>query len=487
MNLHSIPNPLLEQLPDYKETADVYQAIKYDPLETIDVKALSFVERSDLLSGEKVILNPTLKTIMAVMTWNGMLKIGLQNRNPLLNENRKRYFELIDPNLDFKNFKPPTSGISVNVLKGPTGTGKTITINRFCASLPIIIEHKNNQAAGWTHHRQLVYLRIDMPHDGSRSGFLKSILLKIDSILETTYAVILPRQHRGVIDLEVATIQRLVAHHTGIIFIDEAQLRNLVENGQAVAMQMFLLQLMNTGIPIVISGNERALDWLKYSQDKTRMSLTEMAHFYPIGALDEQDWEIDWELLCNDGIMKFYVLPDPIEDRAGCSKMLYECSGGIARLAITLWSLAQRHCLFYGRNSVVPSDIKRAYLSQTFKDSRPLADGFRFKSANTLAIYPDVDVDFYRVYWQSQSQDEHQLNEPSDTTPSHNKTSKVSSAHSGLSEKSKFKSEQTRQKNKQKRIQETQAGLSEDDIRKSGHIHHNLDQLAQLQNELEEK
>lgn len=487
MNLYSIYNPLLDQLPDYREMAEVHKAIRYDPLEAIDIQALSFVERNDLLSGEKVILNPTLKTIMAVMTWNGMLKIGLQNRNPLLNENRKRYFELIGRDLAHKDFKPPTSGISVNILKGPTGTGKTITINRFCASLPIFIEHKKNEAALWNHHKQLVYLRIDMPHDGSRSGFLKSILLKIDSILETNYAVNLPRQHRGVIDLEVATIQRLVAHYTGIIFIDEAQLRNLVENGQAVAMQMFLLQLMNTGIPIVISGNERALDWLKYSQDKTRMSLTEMAHFHPIGALDEQDWEIDWECLCDNGIMKFYVLPKPVEDIPGCSKMLLECSGGVARLAITLWSLAQRECLFHGRHSVVPDDILRAYHSQTFKDSRPLADGFRFKSANVLTIYPDVDVDFYRSYWHSKPENEAQLNDPPATESSSKKTHSTNHAHQGLSEKAKFKSQQTRQQNKQKRITETQANLSDDDIRKSGHIHHNLDQLAQLQNELEEK
>ncbi len=309
-------------------------SITYHPLHNVNVSNLNFIEKDALLSGEKVILAPTKKIMMAVMTWYGMLRTGLQNRNPILAENKRRYFELIDCNRELEELpKFATSGMSVNVIKGPTGTGKTVTIQRFCATLPQVIEHGKNEAAGWVFLKQLVYLHINISHDGSRGGFIYSILLAMDDALGTQYATSIPRQNRTTDKLIVATIGRLISHYTGIIFIDESQLRNLVTSAQAEMMQLFLLQLFDSGIPIVISGNELAFNWLNYSQDISRLALTESSHFHPVGALDETDGEAEWKALCH-GVMQFYVLPQPPASLLECSKKLFECSGGIARLAL---------------------------------------------------------------------------------------------------------------------------------------------------------
>ena len=165
-------------------------------------------------------------------------------------------------------------------------------------------------------------------------------------------------------------------------------------------MQLFLLQLINSGIPIVISGNECAFDWLKYSQDLSRIALSGTSHFHPIGALDEPDWELEWEALCR-GIMQFYVLPLPPTSPTECSITLLECSGGIARLAIILWSEAQRICLYHQRQFVTPDDIKEIYLGYSYRQIKPLADSFRYRNTNLLSSFPDVDVNFYKQHWQT--------------------------------------------------------------------------------------
>ena len=85
--------------------------------------------------------------------------------------------------------------------------------------------------------------------------------------------------------LAVATVCRLVAHYTGILFLEEGQLRNLVLSGQANLMQDFLLMLMNSGIPIVFLGNEAAFNWITYSQDSNRLYTTPSEHFMPAGAI----------------------------------------------------------------------------------------------------------------------------------------------------------------------------------------------------------
>lgn len=482
MSQTPLNNPLLERLPNYETLKDVLGAITYHPLKNVNASDLTFVEKDTLLTGEKVILAPTKKTIMAVMTWYGMLRTGLQNRNPILAENKRRYFKSLEHDKALNEFpKHATPGMSVNVIKGPTGTGKTVTIQRFCATLPQVIEHGKNEAAGWVFHKQLVYLHINLSHDGSRGGFMYSILLAMDEALGTQYATSIPKQNRTVEKLAVATIARLIAHYTGIIFIDESQLRNLVKSGQAELMQLFLLQLINSSIPIVISGNERAFDWLNYSQDLSRLALTETSHFHPVGALNENGWEEEWKVLCY-GIMQFYVLPQPPTSLLECSTKLLECSGGIARLAITLWSEAQRNCLYHQRQYVTPDDIEDIYQGYSYSKIKPLADGFRYKNANLLSNYPDVDVSFYKQHWQTKNDDE---SNSENHGPSPVEDSGQSNPPKKRSEQSKFKSQQTTEKNKRTKSHLLKETLAQEDMRINGLNNHNLDQLAKLRQEIE--
>lgn len=482
MNQQSLNNPLLERLPAYQNLQDVMTAIAYNPLQNIDISKLTFIEKDALLTGEKVILAPTKKTMMAVMTWYGMLKTGLQNRNPILAENKKRYFESLELDKKLNEFpKYPTSGISVNVIKGPAGTGKTVTVQRFCATLPQVIEHGKNDAAGWVYQKQLVYMHINLSHDGSRGGFIYSILLAIDHALGTQYAISIPKKNLTVEKLTAATVARLIAYYTGIIFIDESQLRNLVKSGQAELMQLLLLELINSGIPIVISGNECAFDWLKYSQDLSRIALTGTSHFYPIGALNEPDWKTEWEALCR-GIMQFYVLPQPPTSIYDCSIMLLECSGAIARLAIILWSEAQRNCLYHQRQFVTPDDIKEIYLGYSYSQIKPLADGFRYKNANLLSNFPDVDANFYKQHWQTKNLDE---SNQETLAPSKAEESDKSKTKQKRSEQAKFKSQQTAEKNKRTKSIFLKETLAQEDMRIDGLINHNLDQLAALRQEIE--
>lgn len=477
MSFNKIQNPLLDRIPLFKTPVEICNAMRFNPLLNVEKSELSFMERDAILSGNKVLLSPTKKTIKAGMTWYGMLTRGLENRNPILVENRKKYFEALSQNNYQEIPKFPIPGMSVNVLKGPTGTGKSVTIQRFCSCLPQVIEHGKNEAAGWIYHKQLVYLHLNMSHDGSRGGFLTSILHEIDTALSTQYSITIPKQYKTVDKLAVGTVGRLIAHHTGILFVDESQLRNLVKSGQAELMQLFLLQLMNCGIPIVISGNERALDWLTYSQDLSRITLTEITHLHPVGALNEPNWENDWKALCDLGIMKFYVLIDPIQDIDACSKLLFECSGGIARLALTLWTQAQRDCLLQQKEHISLEDIQRAYESFSYQEIRPLADGFRHKSASTLSIFPDVNTEFYKAFWNTHDS---QQSKPQMLKPQIGEIEKRELVTKTMSEKTKFNSDKTRKINRLNKSNALKANLDEDDLRNSQVLNEHLKNLELL-------
>lgn len=479
-------NPLLAGLPSFDDLGDFAERLAFHPTAGLDLEKLTIFQRTELLTADKMPLQPTAQSIRVAVKCLGMLRGSLQVRNPVRAENRRRYWDYIMTD-DVKKpplMPSPVSGVSVLVIKGPTGTAKTVTIRRLCNLLPQVIQHGPHQEAGWFSMPQLVYLFTTLSSDGTRGGFLIQMLMDLDRALGTEYATTLPSKFRTIERLAVAVVVRLVAHHTGIIFIDEGQLRNLMSSDQSVLMQLFLLTLMNSGIPVVLMGNELAFDWVDYSQDLSRLNTVPTEYFHPVGAIESPDAEDDWNALF-DGISRYYVMPTPFGDRKQCSAVLRRCSGGVHRLGLSLWCEAQLEKIFAGGGeSIGPEDILAVYQSRNFDKLRPLADGFALKDASRLTGYDDVDAAFYERVWAKPA-----THKAEKTPTSDESVVKMNKSERGKrSEQSKLKAEQTRRKNQQKKRDALDSTLSEDDLRKKGlqefHITGLDELLEQLNNEV---
>lgn len=476
-------NPLTEGIPRYADPTAMAAALCFDPLSGIQVRDLDLATRIGLLAAEKTPLQPTSVSVECGLVWQGMLQTNLDRRNPLQREARRAYWRTLTEagRTPVGSTSLPTKGMAIHIAKGPTGTGKSVTADRFCGLYPQVIEHSECEAAGWKHFLQLVYLQVDMSADGSRGGFLTGILLQMDQILGTSYATTLRKQFRTVEQLTIATIARLVAHYTGILFIDEGQLRNLVKCGHAELIQLFLLQLMNSGIPIVFLGNERAFDWVEYSQDLSRLNLIRCARFSPPGSLIPGDphseatdhvrvlADVDWQTLV-DGVMRFYLLQEPINDPDECAKLLCRCSGRIARLGLTLWTTAQSQALLaHGREHVVPTDILAAFESPDFDELRALAEGFSYRKPELLARYPDVASAFYQKIWGAPDDTgAPETNKPRDSDTQMSDASAQSRAVGKRSGRQQFDAEQKRKAKEDKKRASLGKELKPDDMRHDG-------------------
>ena len=483
----STPNPLALQIPYYSDSEQLATDLAFNPLEGLDLASLSFTEIDELLIGEKTPLEPTMQMIRTALTWHGMLHAGLRRRNPNIAKARQLYWEAVlhKPNCKTHPFMSPTRGISVHVVKGTTGTGKSVTRQRFCELLPQVIRHGANSVAGWEALTQLVYLEVSISHDGTRGGFLTNILVQIDIALGTSYAIDLPRKYKTVDRLAVATVCRLVAHYTGILFLEEGQLRNLVLSGQADLMQTFLLMLMNSGIPIVFLGNEAAFNWIAYSQDSNRLYTTPSEHFMPAGAIAmnaeaKEEADMEWEAIAK-GIISYYCLTIPINDPEECKNQLRNSSGGIPRLALFLWCMAQRNALIQGQESLSSIDIAFVYKSSIYKEHRKLADGFRYRKIDLFEGIEDVDSELYDTYWSSVTHEPTDARQaPTQVQTAQKGESKVDEtknkapAKAPKSGRAKFKAEQTRQKNLDAKRKELLNDLPNGDMRSSGLVDNHL-------------
>lgn len=474
-------NPLTDHMPKLTSLADALNVMTNDPLIGLDISRLSILEQDELLVMEKMPLKPTVQSLRTGLTIRGMACGSLRLRNPTLSSGRSFVDKLTDVGQTegIKYFNTAQPGSSTLLLMGGTGTAKTATVKRALHLLgPQVIRHKKNNDAFWLASTQLAYLFVGMSHDGTRGGLLTAILLAIDRVLNTNYAIDMPKRFRTIERLSGAVISLLHSLYLGVLILDECQLRNLVTSDQADLMQLFLLNLMNSGIPLVLVGNPFAFTWMAdLSQDGRRLTERPPEFFHPCGAMNLTE-DDEWEDVF-DGVSSYYILHNSFQKRQACSAELKRCSGGIPGLALSLWCTAQRQVLHeLGRTYLTPEDITFAYNHSGFDAMRDLADGFANKNPMKMLRWRDEDVpvDFYAEAWGKPMPDVI----PSDLDPSYSARIFVepkAAKKKALNPASRLKAQKTKEAKKILKRTFVETQIEDQDMRKNGLKNHALNSL----------
>lgn len=483
----NIPNPLTDHLPNLKDLNDVIRVMTNDPLNGLDLSKLSFLEQDELLVMEKMPLRPTTQSLRTGLTIRGMACGSLRLRNPTSAPCRALVDKLVEggqsAGLGYFNHLQPQPGSSTLLVMGGTGTSKTVTIKQACRLLGNqVFHHQSSEASLWVASTQLLFLFVGMSHDGSRGGLLGAILLALDQALRTSYAIDMPKKFKTIERLAGAIISLLHSLYLGVLIIDEGQLRNLVTSDQAELMQLFLLSLMNSGIPVVLVGNPFAFTWMaNFSQDARRLTERPPEFFHPCGAIGAPE-DDEWETVF-DGVADYYVLHQSPQNREECSRVLKQCSGGVPGLSLALWCTAQRLVLHdQERNYLQPDDIIAAYNDRGFDAMRDLADGFSNKNPMQLLRWRDEDVpvDFYAAAWGRSLPDVIPESLQGSSPARILIEPRVEKKRKAPTAQSKLKAQQTREANKSLARSLLDPHLAEEDMRKNGLKQHALKSLEAM-------
>lgn len=469
------PNPLLSKVKEYRDQAAFASALDWDPLRGLDCRSLTFEEKVELLVAEKRPIKPTTLALKLAYTIYGMVRSHYRRINPILVPvKRMMAEELQRKDEDFLGTELEVAfGACVLVVKGPTGTAKSVSVGRACEMLGEQVSfHLRNDAAGWLKATQIKYLIVPMSHDGSRGGLLLNILLKIDALLGTDYARELPRECKTVEKL-FGRVVKLLRYTLllGVLVIEEIQLDNIVMSADAKNMQLFLLSLANCGIPLVLVGNSHGFSWLSnVSQDARRMAERQKFVFHPCGALGEDDDE--WESAVFPGIERYYVLDE--RPQAACGPTLKYLCGGNPGIGLAIWCQAQVEALFWRRSSLTPDALEATFKHETFDDIRDFAAGFSEKDPAKLLRWrgKDVDVDFYATRWGRPLPSSSESPLPASPTAAR-KPKKTSPP-------ARLRQQQTRRARTEQRRGEIKQTLTEADMRANGLVAHHLASLEQL-------
>lgn len=244
------------------------------------------------------------------------------------------------------NYNSVLGGADSFSIIGPSGIGKSTALAKSIAlSGGERIITTNNPYA-----QIIPCINVQCPHDCSVKGLLLAILSQVDATIGTNYEQ-LAVKNRASIDNLIGTVSQVALNNILLIVIDECQ--NICRNRNGVNLIASMTQLINSsGVAICMVGLPET-DYF-FTQE---MQLARRSVGLSYSALPCDEY---FTLLCETLFTYQYVArhckltPEMIE-------LLYECTGGIIAILVSLIMEAQQIAILTGKEELNKETILMAY------------------------------------------------------------------------------------------------------------------------------
>jgi hypothetical protein len=182
-------NPLIEALPRLPDDlADFSDFVEQSPpLPTDATRRKSEMQRLTLLSDLEDIVYSFLEYEKASSRISRLIRNSYVSRNPVTRTDVQRRHAIATKGSDGvqipRNWRSTAKGL---LMIAVTGMGKTTFRDAFLQRVPQLIEHRSYNGKR-LHLRQIVYICLDVPHDGTLRSVCYQFFRKVDKILGTRY------------------------------------------------------------------------------------------------------------------------------------------------------------------------------------------------------------------------------------------------------------------------------------------------------------
>lgn len=382
-------NPFLEPLPPHIEFDSLPLALSRYPLKDVDVWSIPPAQRESLLEVSEKHFLATSEVLEIAAGIQILLRRSLMLLNATNKAERIRINRVsMAHDLDRLKSIPKVDGAGM-LVEGVTGTGKSAIVRRTLETLvpDQVIEHGQSAVCDYYKLRQVYYLHVDQPSNGSRGALLKRILLELDSVLGSDYA----EKHHKTTNLDtllVVVAQRLAMHRVAVLVIDEKQEGNFADQPWAVEFVLFYMMLMNLGVSIVLLGNPLAFTHLKaFSQVMRRFSTGGVHTLLP--ATEGSTWWRKWFV---PGARKFDLVERWELDEVWRQSFELTHTGGLPGLYMLLHREVMRSALRRGGGTacVTQADCQAALKSPRYKEAARVARSTTSSSAEDMTAFIDI-------------------------------------------------------------------------------------------------
>lgn len=383
-------NPLIEALPTILSREESFDQLYFLPPYHESERNLSATYRYHALIRLIQFFQPINQTITLEQKFSRFLRHGYTNRNPL----KKQHVQLLNElhgklliNEELEISPDMRSSASSFTLMGFPGIGKTSAIERILSLYPQIILHKHP-----LNTIQIVWLKLNCPHDGSIKTLCISFFQQIDKLIGTNYYDKYGKNRNSVSSMVIRMAQISRLHAIGVLIIDEIQHLLTAKGNASETMLNFFVTLVNEiGVPVMFIGTMKARALLQKDFRQARRSSGQ-------GDMVWQQMENgdDWEVLITS-MWDYQWTTHPIELNREMIDTIYFESQGIIDVAVKIFILAQSRAIETGTEKVTPALMKKV-AKEELQLMRSSLGALKSGNPSEIANYEDIiplDIEEY--------------------------------------------------------------------------------------------
>ncbi|MDP4092954.1 MAG: ATP-binding protein [Bacillota bacterium] len=327
-----------------------------------------------------------------------VIRQGYISRNPLAPnyayDMQSIYSMIKQGNYQFKDVELSTPSSSGFTIIGFSGMGKSTGIEKILNKYPQIIIHDeyNNEEFD---HKQLVWLKLDCPHDGSIKALCSNFFIEFDRLLaDNTYNKFASGRNTTTETMIPRMSQIARRHSLGLLIIDEIQHLSAAKSGGQEKMLNFFVNLVNIiGIPVILIGTTKAMSVL---QSEFRQARRGSGHQGDL-IWENMNRDDEWDLLV-EGMWEYQWTREKIPLTKELQDVLYEESQGIVDILIKLYAMAQMRAIATAEEKVTADLIKKV-AKDNLKLVRPMLNALKSGNREEIDRYKDIspiDIDAFK-------------------------------------------------------------------------------------------
>lgn len=379
-------NPLIMALPDIMSAEETLGCLTRTPVYDESERALDAKYRIHCLSR---LLHDYYQPLPQHLDIENRISVclrqGYRNRNPLemqfalmANESYAAMKEK-RPVMPVPGYHPNASGFTII---GVSGVGKSTAVESILSLYPQVIEHEEFQGHPLP-LTQIVWLKLDCPHDGSRGELCYRFFKAVDDAVGSEYFDQY-KKSRITIDSMLTLMQRIAQEYSlGLLVVDEVQHLSLAKGGSD-AMLNFFVTLVNTiGVPVILIGTSKAMPIL---QGQFRQARRSSGHGDLIW--NRMKKERSW-ITFVESIWKYQWIRSDVRLTAEMLDVFYEETQGIIVLAVVLYVLVQEDAIRSEKETFGIEDIRRV-ARERMALVQPMMKALRENNKKEIDRYEDI-------------------------------------------------------------------------------------------------
>ncbi|ABA90165.1 Tn7 transposase DNA-binding protein TnsC [Syntrophotalea carbinolica DSM 2380] len=380
-------HPLINALPPINSPQDTARMLNRYPVVAEAEKNLpGHIRRHAMMRILDQFLYPTKSHLQLEQMISGMLRRGYLSRN-IADRCYQRNLDVAS-GTDFQVVARNAGNEAlVSSVIGCSGTGKSTAVEAILKGYWQAIYHPEYQ------HTQLVWLKVECPHDGSVRNLCTNFFRAVDDALGTDYQQLYVKA-RSSAESMLGDIARVAAlHSVGLLVIDEIQHLEKSRSGGSGKMLNFFVTLANViKVPVLFIGTPKALELFLPTMRSARRAVQfgslNWSRFVRAESGDGPDGE--WErFIKRMWKLQWFKSPTPLT--CPMSDLFWEYTQGIAHIAVALFYLCQARAVMAGREVIDRSLVTKVY-NEELSIIHPMINALRSGRKEKILQYADLDL-----------------------------------------------------------------------------------------------